>query len=80
MFGSLKGAKGSVAELGQKGDDRIFTEGEVHADLVRNSDGYFVFRYLLIDLPSTRDHNPVRVFVERAPGVRDTEPVMRWNS
>jgi import inner membrane translocase subunit TIM21 len=28
----------------------------------------------------SRDPNRVRVFVERAPGVRDNEPVMRWNS
>ena len=63
----------------------------------QNNEGYFVLRYLLIDIPSTcsevretlrfsgndvgtRDPNPVRVFVERAPGVRDNEPVMRWNS
>lgn len=26
----------------------------------------------------TRDANPIRVFVERAPGVRDNESVMRW--
>ncbi|TFK76807.1 hypothetical protein BDN72DRAFT_10560 [Pluteus cervinus] len=81
MFGSLRGGKSSgLSEVGHKEDGRVFTDGEVHADLIRNEDGYFVFRYLLIDIPSSRHHNPIRVFVERTPGVRDSEPVMRWNS
>lgn len=50
-------------------EHRTFTEGDVHADLIRvslcihalsdtllslcqNKDGYFVFRYLLVDIPS----------------------------
>lgn len=33
------------------------------------------FQYL-----DTKDSNSVRVFVERTPGVRDSEPVMRWNA
>ncbi|KAF9452552.1 hypothetical protein P691DRAFT_804295 [Macrolepiota fuliginosa MF-IS2] len=77
MFSSLKGSRGGP-ELFTKVDSRSFTEGEVHADLIRNNEGYFVFRYLLVDIPNTRDSNPIRVFVERAPGVRDNEPVMRW--
>ncbi|KXN83604.1 Mitochondrial import inner membrane translocase subunit tim21 [Leucoagaricus sp. SymC.cos] len=77
MFSSIKGSRGGPDAFA-KVDNRTFTEGEVHADLVRNSRGYFVFRYLLVDIPNTRDPNPVRVFVERAPGVRDNEPVMRW--
>lgn len=28
----------------------------------------------------SRDPDPVRVFVEREPGVRENEPVMRWVS
>lgn len=63
---------------------------------LQDQDGYFVFRYLLVDIPSksnvfkwdywtdrisdSRSHNPVRVFVERQPGVRENEPVMRWVS
>lgn len=39
----------------------------------------FILQFLNDHLGS-RDSNPVRVFVERAPGVRDNEPVMRWNS
>lgn len=79
MFSSLKGTRGSSDPLkSSKIDNRTFTEGEVHADFVRNDDGYFVFRYLLVDIPNTRDSNSVRVFVERAPEVRDNEPVMRW--
>lgn len=67
MFSSLRGSKriGDVV----KSRSQTFTDGEVHADLIRvsvnpfpwgraltdtnqNEKGYFVFRYLLVDLPS----------------------------
>ncbi|KAG6910580.1 hypothetical protein DXG01_009531 [Tephrocybe rancida] len=81
MFSAIKGPKGtSQAESKRASDGQMFTDGEVHANFIRNNDGYFVFRYLLIDIPNSRERNPVRVFVERAPGVRENEPVMRWNS
>ncbi|KAG1829230.1 hypothetical protein DFJ58DRAFT_719715 [Suillus subalutaceus] len=70
LFSGLKGRRSGVS----------WTEGEVHADLVRNDEGYFVFRYLLIDLPNSETRNPVRVFIERAPGVRENEPIMRFTS
>ncbi|KAG2368756.1 TIM21-domain-containing protein [Suillus spraguei] len=78
LFSGLKGRR-SVAE-GAGDSDVLWTEGEVHADLVRNDEGYFVFRYLLIDIPNSETRNPVRVFVERAPGVRENEPIMRFTS
>jgi len=78
LFSGLKGRR-SVAE--GAGDSGVpWTEGEVHADLVLNDDGYYVFRYLLIDIPHSETRNPVRVFVERAPGVRENEPIMRFTS
>ncbi|KAF8078291.1 TIM21-domain-containing protein [Lyophyllum atratum] len=80
MFSTLKGSKGGQSEPRHAPDGQPYTEGQVHANFIRNKDGYFVFRYLLIDIPSSRDPNRVRVFVERAPGVRDNEPVMRWNN
>jgi import inner membrane translocase subunit TIM21 len=60
---------------------------------MQNNDGYFVFRYLLVDIPSaflhltithlltrcladSRTRQRTRVFVERAPGVSEHEPVM----
>ncbi|PFH49195.1 hypothetical protein AMATHDRAFT_63564 [Amanita thiersii Skay4041] len=79
LFSSLKGPRRSI-EGSVSSPSQIFTEGEVHADLIRNEQGYFVFRYLLIDMPSTRHPHPVRVFIERAPGVRENEPVMRWST
>lgn len=79
MFSSLKGTTKASRDA-TKTHGVTYTDGEVHADLVRNNDGYFVFRYLLVDIPSSRDPNNVRVFVERAPGVREHEPVMRWVS
>ncbi|KAF8807257.1 hypothetical protein BYT27DRAFT_7189355 [Phlegmacium glaucopus] len=80
VFSSLKGAKKASKEKTSRQIGRSFMEGEVHADLVKNKDGYFEFRYLLVDMPSSRDSDPVRVFVERGPGVRENEPVMRWVS
>ncbi|KAF8640760.1 hypothetical protein AX17_000410 [Amanita inopinata Kibby_2008] len=79
MFSSLKGSKRAAGEV-VKSRGQTFTEGEVHADFIRNDQGYFVFRYLLIDMPSSRHPNPVRIFIERVSGVRENEPVMRWNS
>ncbi|THH32326.1 hypothetical protein EUX98_g1868 [Antrodiella citrinella] len=55
------------------------TEGEVHADLVMNGQGYFEFRYILIDIPDSHARSPKRVFVVRADGVRESERVMRWH-
>ncbi|KAF8898417.1 TIM21-domain-containing protein [Infundibulicybe gibba] len=80
MFSSLRGSKEGPAGPPASPDGRMWTDGEVHADLIRNNEGYFVFRYLLVDIPNSRDRNSVRVFVEKSPGVRENEPVMRWNS
>ncbi|EJD55388.1 hypothetical protein AURDEDRAFT_155622 [Auricularia subglabra TFB-10046 SS5] len=54
------------------------THGEVHADLIRDDSGNFVFRYLFVDLPNSRVRNPKRIYVERASDVRDAEPVLLW--
>jgi len=79
VFSSLR-AKKTSNEKTSRQIGRSFMEGEVHADLIKNKEGRFVFRYLLVDMPSSRDSDPVRVFVERGPGVRENEPVMRWVS
>lgn len=34
----------------------------------------------LIGLVDSESRNPIRVFVERAPGVRENEPIMRFHS
>ncbi|KAF5377519.1 hypothetical protein D9615_005136 [Tricholomella constricta] len=80
MFSTLKGSRGGPSEPKHVPDGQVYTDGQVHANFIRNGDGYFVFRYLLIDIPSSRDPNAIRIFVERTPGVRDNEPVMRWNN
>ncbi|KAH9487090.1 Mitochondrial import inner membrane translocase subunit tim21 [Psilocybe cubensis] len=79
IFSSLKGKK-ETGQSNSRPAGRQYTEGEVHADLVKNANGYFVFRYLLVDIPNSRDYNPIRVFIERQDGVRENEPVMRWVS
>ncbi|KAI6031976.1 hypothetical protein PISMIDRAFT_94867 [Pisolithus microcarpus 441] len=58
----------------------VWTEGEVHAELVRNDDGYFTFRYLLIDIPSSEARNSLRIYVDRAPDVREKEPIVRFHA
>src|SRR5258708_18564599 len=96
------------------GHGSVWQEGEVHADLVRvgvyksshgshtytfqDASGYFIFRYILVDLPSrffqripgdahdlilftgSQSRNPLRIFVERTDGVRENEPVVRWDN
>jgi import inner membrane translocase subunit TIM21 len=78
VFSGLRGRKSHDGNIHAAGI--AWTEGEVHADLVRNDEGYFVFRYLLIDIPDSESRKPIRVFVERAPGVRENEPIMRFHS
>ncbi|KAJ6574752.1 TIM21-domain-containing protein [Mycena capillaripes] len=78
MFASLRGPR--TVESRPEVEGRTFSEGEVHVNFVKNNQGNFVLRYIIVELPSSRARNSVRVFVERAAGVRDNEPVMRWNS
>ncbi|KAI5124415.1 hypothetical protein M0805_008299 [Coniferiporia weirii] len=69
----LSSSSGRAKERGE-----LFEEGEVHCDLVKDDDGNFVWRYIIVDMPNSRARYPNRVFVERASGVRDNEAVMRW--
>jgi len=82
LFGSLRGGsrKGPYEGTLDAGHGRAWQEGEVHADLVRDANGYFVFRYILIDIPSSQSRNPLRVFVERTDGVRENKSVVRWDA
>jgi len=82
LFGSLRGGSRNEQLEGtlDAGHGRVWQEGEVHADLVRDASGYFAFRYILIDIPSSQSRNPLRIFVERKDGVRENEPVVRWDA
>jgi len=79
MFSSLRGPRGTSVEARPE-VERTFNEGEVHVNFVKNNQGNFVLRYIIVELPNSRARYSVRVFVERAAGVRDNEPVLRWNS
>ncbi|PIL29633.1 hypothetical protein GSI_08270 [Ganoderma sinense ZZ0214-1] len=79
MFSGIKGSTRSGSSSGEAYGGPAFTEGEVHADLVMNDQGYYQFRYLLIDMPNSNTRNPRRVFIQRADGVRETEPIIRWH-
>ncbi|KDQ54782.1 hypothetical protein JAAARDRAFT_37885 [Jaapia argillacea MUCL 33604] len=78
VFGGLK-MGGPRDGSGEPAGGKMYAEGEIHADLVKNDKGYFEFRYILIDIPHSRTRNPVRVFVEKSSDVRDAETVMRWS-
>jgi len=79
MFGMFQGLRrnSSIRET-ERVEVRDWEEAEVHADLVRTSEGKFQWRYLLVDIPSSRHPNPRRVFIRRAPDVRNTESVVLW--
>ncbi|KAI1797619.1 TIM21-domain-containing protein [Ganoderma leucocontextum] len=79
MFSGIKGTAKPGGSAGEVYSSSAFTEGEVHADLVMNDQGYYQFRYLLIDMPSSNTRNPRRVFIQRADGVQETEPIIRWH-
>ncbi|KAI3622131.1 tim21-like mitochondrial-like [Moniliophthora roreri] len=78
LFSSLRRTPTNSTDT--RSDGKSYTDGEVHADFVRNNDGYFVCRYILVNIPSSSTRSPIRVFVERGPGVRDNEPIVRWHS
>ncbi|KAG7099518.1 hypothetical protein E1B28_001361 [Marasmius oreades] len=65
LFSSLRRTPTSTTDNRQSG--QIFTEGEVHADFVRNNDGYFVCRYIMVNIPNSR--SPIRIFVERGASI-----------
>ncbi|KAI0786076.1 TIM21-domain-containing protein [Abortiporus biennis] len=81
--GLFHGLKGGSSAAEEKLNDVPYSpsdiEGEVHVDLIMNDQGYFDFRYILIDFPDSSARNPRRVFVLRAPGVYDSERVLRWH-
>ncbi|KAH9937430.1 TIM21-domain-containing protein [Fomitopsis serialis] len=80
LFSGLRGTTKSSPESRDSTDASAYSEGEVHADLILNDDGYYKFRYLFVDIPNSRSWSSKRIFVEQAAGVRDNEPIMSWSS
>ncbi|KAF9270521.1 hypothetical protein L218DRAFT_952637 [Marasmius fiardii PR-910] len=78
LFSSLR--RTPTGNTDNRHSGQVFTEGEVHADFVRNNDGYFVCRYIMVNIPNSSTRSPIRIFVERGAGVKDNEPIMRWHS
>jgi len=78
LFSGLRGPKASQSSAVREMGDQVWTDGEVHVDLVMNDEGYFILRYLLIDMPNSRSPNRKRIFVARSPGVVDRESVIKW--
>lgn len=51
LFSGIKGRRrGDGFDVA---DDRVFLEGEAHAELIRNDQGYFDFKDLIVEIPST---------------------------
>ncbi|KAH9835807.1 TIM21-domain-containing protein [Rhodofomes roseus] len=80
LFSGLRSTTKSSTESGDTADGSTYSEGEVHADLILDDDGYYKFRYLFVDVPNSRSWNSKRIFIERSAGVRDNEPIMSWYS
>ncbi|KAL0578020.1 hypothetical protein V5O48_003970 [Marasmius crinis-equi] len=80
IFSSLRRTTSSTSTPDTRQTGQVYTEAEVHADFVRNNDGYFVCRYIMVNIPNSSTRSPIRIFVERGAGVRDNEPIMRWHS
>jgi len=60
--GLFSGIKGKRRGGGLDGaDGRVFLDGEVHAELVRNDKGYFDFKDLVVEIPNS--HTPSRIQV-----------------
>ncbi|PCH33384.1 hypothetical protein WOLCODRAFT_21976 [Wolfiporia cocos MD-104 SS10] len=79
LFSGLRGvSRGASDGKGDAPDLHGQTEGEAHADLVMDDQGYFQFRYLFVDVPNSQNWNSKRIFIERANGVRDNEPLISW--
>ncbi|CUA72285.1 hypothetical protein RSOLAG22IIIB_00950 [Rhizoctonia solani] len=78
IFSSLKG---KTRGLGGETDERgLYASGEVHVDLVKDDKGIYQYRYLLVDIPSSRAYKHKRVFVERDSSVRDSDTIVMWES
>ncbi|KAG8934879.1 hypothetical protein FRC03_008337 [Tulasnella sp. 419] len=78
LFGSLFRRKAASSGGSDVEDGIEFTGGEVHADLVKDADGNFQYRYLLVDIPYSRAAKSRRVYVEKGLGFREGEGVFMW--
>jgi len=62
--GLFSGIKGKRHGGGLDGaDGRVFLEGEAHAELVRNDQGYFDFKDLIVEIPNSHTPNRMQVAV-----------------
>ncbi|QRW27328.1 mitochondrial import inner membrane translocase subunit TIM21 [Rhizoctonia solani] len=79
IFSSLKGKTRGLG--GETDKERgLYTSGEVHIDLVKDDNGIYQYRYILVDIPSSRSYKHKRVFVERDSAVRDGDNIVMWES
>ena len=60
LFSSIKGKRRGDGL--NEADERVFIEGEAHAELVRNDQGYFDFKDLVVEIPSTLSPHTRTVF------------------
>ncbi|KAG8832739.1 hypothetical protein FRC18_004622 [Serendipita sp. 400] len=79
LIASLRPATTTLSGSKARQQRLVYTSGEVHVDLVRDSTNNFVYRYILVDLPNSSDAASTRVFIKRAAGVTEHESVMRFS-
>ncbi|KAG8913936.1 hypothetical protein FRC01_004303, partial [Tulasnella sp. 417] len=76
LFSGLRGMSTSSTDSSETHATHAeWTEGEVHADLVKDDEGNFKYRYLLVDIPHSRMRKPLRIYVEKGAGFREGEGV-----
>ncbi|KAG8926541.1 hypothetical protein FRC00_002823 [Tulasnella sp. 408] len=78
LFSGLRGMSASSTDSSETHAQPEWTEGEVHADLVKDDEGNFKYRYLLVDIPHSRMRKPLRIYVEKGAGFREGEGVFMW--
>ncbi|KIO18179.1 hypothetical protein M407DRAFT_84219 [Tulasnella calospora MUT 4182] len=78
LFSGLRGMSTPSTDSSEARAHVEWTEGEVHADLVKDDEGNFKYRYLLVDIPHSRMRKPLRIYVEKGAGFREGEGVFMW--
>ncbi|PVF99023.1 hypothetical protein CPB86DRAFT_704141 [Serendipita vermifera] len=66
------------AAQARRNEKLVYTSGEVHVDLIRDTSNNYIYRYILVDLPNSTK-SASRIFVKRLAGVDEHEGVMRFS-
>jgi len=80
LFRNLK-LKGGMSKSNNPSTSVATTQwdtAEVHVDLAKDGSGVFQYRYLLVDLPSSRVRRPTRLVVKSGPNFSERDGIFMW--